>query len=138
MTLSTNLGWPSEPEPTPEHRRLGWLARMLNVSRETEVEPDEAEDAAGLAGRADSRVDSPVESPADSGVDSPDTALGTDGERASTPTGTSVGTAIHTRTEPPVGGPPPVDNAVDTRPTSRCLSMKQPTRGLGTTLWTKR
>jgi cellulose biosynthesis protein BcsQ len=35
VTLSTNLGWPSEPEPTPEHRRLGWLARMLKVSRET-------------------------------------------------------------------------------------------------------
>jgi len=35
VTLSTNLGWPSEPDPTPEHRRLGWLARMLNVSRET-------------------------------------------------------------------------------------------------------
>ena len=37
MTMSTNLGWPSEPEPSPEHRRLGWLARMLGgVSRETE------------------------------------------------------------------------------------------------------
>ena len=35
MTMSTNLGWPSEPEPGPEHRRLGWLARMLGVSRET-------------------------------------------------------------------------------------------------------
>jgi chromosome partitioning protein len=33
--MSTNLGWPSEPEPGPEHRRLGWLARMLGVSRET-------------------------------------------------------------------------------------------------------
>ena len=41
MTLSTNLGWPSEPDPTPEHRRLGWLARMLKVSRETgDVEPE--------------------------------------------------------------------------------------------------
>ncbi|GAB3873701.1 hypothetical protein GCM10028802_07950 [Terrabacter terrigena] len=35
MTMSTNLGWPSEPDPEPEHRRLGWLARMLGVSRET-------------------------------------------------------------------------------------------------------
>ena len=35
MTMSTNLGWPSEPDPGPEHRRLGWLARMLGVSRET-------------------------------------------------------------------------------------------------------
>ena len=33
MTMSTNLGWPSEPEPGPEHRRLGWLARRLGVSR---------------------------------------------------------------------------------------------------------
>jgi chromosome partitioning protein len=33
--MSTNLGWPSEPDPGPEHRRLGWLARMLGVSRET-------------------------------------------------------------------------------------------------------
>jgi len=35
VTMSTNLGWPSDPEPGPEHRRLGWLARMLGVSRET-------------------------------------------------------------------------------------------------------
>jgi len=38
VTMSTNLGWPSEPEPGPEHRRLGWLARMLGVSRETSDE----------------------------------------------------------------------------------------------------
>lgn len=37
MTMSTNLGWPSEPDPEPEHRRLGWLARMLGVSRETDT-----------------------------------------------------------------------------------------------------
>jgi len=38
--MSTNLGWPSEPEPSPEHRRLGWLARMLGgVSRETGQQP---------------------------------------------------------------------------------------------------
>ena len=41
MTMSTNLGWPSEPDPEPEHRRLGWLARMLGVSRETTA-PDDA------------------------------------------------------------------------------------------------
>jgi chromosome partitioning protein len=35
VTTSTHLGWPSEPEPGPEHRRLGWLARKLGVSRET-------------------------------------------------------------------------------------------------------
>ncbi|XGX78951.1 Nitrogenase iron protein [Terrabacter sp. BE26] len=35
MTMSTNLGWPSGPEPSPEHRRLGWLGRGLSVSRET-------------------------------------------------------------------------------------------------------
>lgn len=40
MTMSTNLGWPSEPDPEPEHRRLGWLARMLGVSRETGTETD--------------------------------------------------------------------------------------------------
>ncbi|MFM6852287.1 MAG: AAA family ATPase [Terrabacter sp.] len=38
--MSTNLGWPSEPDPEPEHRRLGWLARMLGVSRETSAETD--------------------------------------------------------------------------------------------------
>ena len=36
MTMSTNLGWPSDPEPAAEHRRLGWLGRALAaVSRET-------------------------------------------------------------------------------------------------------
>ena len=39
MTMSTNLGWPSEPDPEPEQRRLGWLARMLGVSRETDAAP---------------------------------------------------------------------------------------------------
>jgi len=46
--MSTNLGWPSEPEPGPEHRRLGWLARMLGVSRET----PEALDAATPEGQS--------------------------------------------------------------------------------------
>src|SRR4051795_4653851 len=49
VTMSTNLGWPSEPEPGPEHRRLGWLARMLGVSRETGNSVDEAEVPAGPA-----------------------------------------------------------------------------------------
>ncbi|MCU1536291.1 MAG: hypothetical protein JWP82_642 [Humibacillus sp.] len=35
MTLSTSLGWPSEAEPTADHRRLGWLGRLGAVSRET-------------------------------------------------------------------------------------------------------
>jgi cellulose biosynthesis protein BcsQ len=39
VTMSTNLGWPSEPDPGPEHRRLGWLGRMLGVSRETVEHP---------------------------------------------------------------------------------------------------
>ena len=39
VTMSTNLGWPSEPDPEPEQRRLGWLARMLGVSRETDAAP---------------------------------------------------------------------------------------------------
>jgi chromosome partitioning protein len=55
--MSTNLGWPSEPEPSPEHRRLGWLARMLGgVSRETEqgAEPSEAGPEAGPEGEASS------------------------------------------------------------------------------------
>ena len=54
MTLSTNLGWPSEPDPTPEHRRLGWVARIVDVSRETEVTPDvgtgQVASAQGVAG----------------------------------------------------------------------------------------
>src|SRR6478672_10715899 len=55
VTMSTNLGWPSEPDPEPEHRRLGWLARMLSVSRETdEVPVEDVEDvvAAGAAAGA--------------------------------------------------------------------------------------
>src|SRR5262245_41652793 len=46
--MSTNLGWPSEPERGPEHRRLGWLARMLGVSRETEERsPGRTESSSG-------------------------------------------------------------------------------------------
>ncbi|WP_344257188.1 ParA family protein [Terrabacter carboxydivorans] len=48
--MSTNLGWPSEPEPGPEHRRLGWLARMLGVSRETADVPAAAQSAAEPVG----------------------------------------------------------------------------------------
>ncbi len=49
MTMSTNLGWPSEPEPSSEHRHLGWLARRLGgVSRETAQAPGHRDaDAAG-------------------------------------------------------------------------------------------
>ncbi len=51
MTMSTNLGWPSEPEPSSEHRHLGWLARMLGgVSRETEQAPDPGRGAGAPVG----------------------------------------------------------------------------------------
>jgi len=79
--MSTNLGWPSEPEPGPEHRRLGWLARMLGVSRETgdgqqaesgpETSGDETQ-AANAAEVADSGtvevVDTPSQADAASGT----------------------------------------------------------------------
>jgi chromosome partitioning protein len=66
--MSTNLGWPSEPEPGPEHRRLGWLARMLGVSRETSGE---------------TRVDAAREDTDESAADAIDDAAG---DAAVTPT----------------------------------------------------
>ncbi|WP_423221542.1 ParA family protein [Intrasporangium flavum] len=77
--MSTNLGWPSEPEPSPEHRRLGWLARMLGgVSRETGQGPGSGDtggsglgvgggeapeaavvDATLVAGDGDAEIDTP-------------------------------------------------------------------------------
>ena len=56
MTMSTNLGWPSEPEPGPEHRRLGWLARMLDVSRETSGASTVDSDSGQLAGDSSSTI----------------------------------------------------------------------------------
>ena len=67
MTMSTNLGWPSEPEPGPEHRRLGWLARMLGVSRETN-DAAPTEPLHGTAGAGPDEVAAGAEEPAPSGI----------------------------------------------------------------------
>ena len=118
MTLSTNLGWPSEPEPTPEHRRLGWLARMLKVSRETEgrgapplpspgpvaPEPEPSDDARA----SDVRVDEPVVATAD---EAPTPTI--EGDLISTPSTSRP--APGGLTEPASDESEPVDNAVDNR-----------------------
>ena len=90
MTLSTNLGWPSEPDPTPEHRRLGWLAKMLKVSRET--------------GDADPSLE-PVIAPL---VDAPHIAED-DSAQVSEPREPENATPAEAGDEPST----PVDNAVD-------------------------
>ena len=83
MTMSTNLGWPSDPEPGPEHRRLGWLARMLGVSRETS-EGQQAESGRETSGEAaQSGTGEVVETPPPADGPSPPDAVGaTLGENA--------------------------------------------------------
>ena len=76
MTMSTNLGWPSEPDPEPEHRRLGWLARMMNVSRETDEAPSGGVVAAAGATEAQGDVIA-LETPADGPVTDSQVSLST-------------------------------------------------------------
>jgi cellulose biosynthesis protein BcsQ len=114
VTLSTNLGWPSEPDPTPEHRRLGWLARMLNVSRET--------NPGGSAEPAADSAPGPLPAPPvpdDSSVSASAAQQGppaatTDDPPASHDTGQP--TRADTVTEPVDDPSTPVDNAVDNSP----------------------
>jgi cellulose biosynthesis protein BcsQ len=78
VTMSTNLGWPSEPEPEPEHRRLGWLSRMMNVSRETDETLSGDVVAAAVAADAQGDVialETPADSPVTDDQVSPSTAV---------------------------------------------------------------
>ena len=110
MTMSTNLGWPSEPDPEPEHRRLGWLARMLSVSRETDEVRVEDVVLAGAAAGAAATEDRGAES-----VHAGDAAA----------TGDAQGDVIALETPADSSTPDgqaspstPVDNAVDEVPTT--------------------
>ena len=110
MTLSTNLGWPSAPEPTPEHRHLGWLARRLQVSRETHDAAGGAEArGAAAAGPVDLLANPPfdgrVTPRADELESLPGDTAGTTGKPSE---GASVASA-----EAPADAAGPVDNTVD-------------------------
>jgi cellulose biosynthesis protein BcsQ len=97
VTTSTNLGWPSEPEPAPEHRRLGWLARMLGVSRETggatavtDGSPDRNADGTAQGASETGERGAPVTAQPDTAA-STENAVATDGSTGSpTATGTAA------------------------------------------------
>jgi chromosome partitioning protein len=121
--MSTNLGWPSEPDPEPEHRRLGWLARMLSVSRETdEVTVEDVVAAGAAAGAAVS--------------DDRDGEVAHAGDAAAT--GDAQGDVIALET--PAGSAMPddhaspstaVDNAVDEVPTTPAFEREIPASEAG-------
>jgi cellulose biosynthesis protein BcsQ len=112
VTLSTNLGWPSEPDPTPEHRRLGWLAKMLKVSRETvTVEPSRQTTPPPSAATGPAADEDSVRSEVPLDLSAPPRAAVAD---LSTPVdnagdNTEVRAVIERETDPVTSG----DNAVD-------------------------
>jgi cellulose biosynthesis protein BcsQ len=90
----------------PEHRRLGWLARMLAVSRETEP----ADESGGAPSRGDTHDLEPVAGPQEPVVDPlPAGSLGT----ATAGGGATSAAPFETATPIPETPGLPVDNAVD-------------------------